>query len=244
VGGAERKFLPVLNPAHRQFESLRREAGRIGVPPDNFRLVENLAEVLTYPPFSTADVDESGITVFCDFDGVISACWEIGEKRHRANISSLLALYRLIGKIGELHLWSSRILFNQGDQQWEKFLKTLGWPTNNFPFLEKNFAERLGELCSQANPACQFSYQVGPEKITGKPYDSLGFVDQALSLLKKRKTLVVVGSSMFDRRRIRGVLERGQHYIGTIEDPMAGRTEQVFIDWSLFHYFDTGHLLL
>jgi hypothetical protein len=175
--------------------------------------IKSLLDVTKFDPF----LGKESIVSIIDMDGVLC---EYGRKNNSDdNVSRFLGLKKIIEKSDEFVVYSSRIEINEDSILWQK-LKPIFGKTSivRCPFMVESSRDRLETFTRKINENCDFKYLVGLKKMRScfKTDDDLQ--DIAEKTLRLDKKLVMVGSSIFDRKIVSQNLN----------------LENVF-------YFDTGH---
>jgi hypothetical protein len=184
----------------------------------------DFSEIVENEPFTK----EGRITTFADLDGVFFKYGK--ESNYEENVKRLHALAKVISKSDEFVYWSSRIRIEEESFLW-KGLGPLfdGKSVSYFPFMTGRSVDRLERFAKTINPDCEVSSKIGLNKMKSCIGVKDDFMDMAKDSLKKGNKLVVIGSSIIDRHRIRQLSEEL-------------KSKQISPE-SLF-YFDTGHFIL
>lgn len=165
-------------------------------------------------------------TVYCDWDGVVASPRRIDPN----NFQALLEIARWSNFFC---IWSSRIIIDEESFGWGRILsKIFGPPSEPFPafpfFTNEALRYLFNQLKSPNSPNCpDIHFMISLAKIIGNRRNP--FIEQALKVLRETRLLVVIGSSLFDRRRIAEIgatMQQEQETFG--EAPVAQ-----------LYYFDT-----
>ena len=178
--------------------------------------IKSLLEITKLDPF----LNNNSIVSIVDLDGVLC---EYGRKNNSDdNISRFLGLKKIIEKSDDFIVYSSRIEINEDSKLWQNLKPVFGKTSIvRCPFMVESSRERLQDFAKKTNNNCEFRYLVGLRKMR-----SCFAIDDDLQQIAKKtldenKKLVMVGSSVFDRKIVNKNLN----------------LENVF-------YFDTGHVLV
>lgn len=178
--------------------------------------INSLLEITKFDPF----LGNNSIVSIVDLDGVLC---EYGRKNNSDdNTSRFLALKNIIQRSEEFIVYSSRIEINEDSKLWQNLKPIFGQTSIvRCPFMVESSKNRLEDFAKRANENCDFKYLVGLKKMRScfKMDDDLQ--DIAQKTLKQNKKLVMIGSSIFDRKIVNKNLN----------------LDNVF-------YFDTGHILV
>ncbi len=184
---------------------------------NHIRHIDKLPEVLSSPPMSEIDSDKKEeLTIFCDFDGVVIDNFPVKND----NYANFLALRTMCRKAERLVIWSTRAQI--------KDKSILGLITGRdkgiscAPLITNSSKDRLRGFLEKADSGTQRELDLSMGKIFGDGNFS-ALADEALEEADQK--LVVIGSSHFDRKRVRGFLEN-------CDEPEKLKR---------FWYFDTGH---
>ena len=144
--------------------------------------------------------------------------------------STLWDLEKLVKNVRSFTLWSSRIVVNTDNHQGiAAFLTNHLIEGNNalsrFPFFTNRSLRRFFNFLQNINSKCDIEFNIGPGKLTGQD----PFIEKALNILEQGKPLFIIGSSLFDRRRIRKLVELCQQNNSNLLKHL--------------YYFDTGRMI-
>lgn len=178
--------------------------------------INSVLEVTNFEPFLTKD----SIVSIVDMDGVLC---EYGRRNNfDDNISRFLGLKKIIEKSEEFIVYSSRIEIDEKSWLWQKIKPIFGKTSIvRCPFMVESSRERIYGFTKKANENCDFKYLVGLKKMRSCFRMDEDLQEIAEKTLEQDKKLVMVGSSIFDRKIVNQNLN----------------LDNVF-------YFDTGHLLV
>lgn len=185
--------------------------------------VLEFGQIVEMAPFNT---DEK-IATFADLDGVFVKYGK--EHSNESNIVRLNGLRKVIERSDEFVFWSSRFRVDENSNFW-KFASMLfeGKSISKFPFLTNKSIERLENFAKNSNPDCRVESKIGIKKMRSCFGIEDDFVSMALKTIQSEKKMVVIGSSIIDRNRVRNLAENIKRQ-GS--DPRS------------LYYFDTGHFL-
>ena len=178
--------------------------------------INSLLEVTKLDPF----LSQNSIVSIVDLDGVLC---EYGRKNNSDdNISRFLGLKKIIEKSDDFIVYSSRIEINENSKFWQKLKPVFGKTSIvRCPFMVESSRNRLENFAKKANESCNFKYLVGLKKMRSCFAIDDDLQQIAEKTLSENKKLVMVGSSIFDRKIVNKNLN----------------LDNVF-------YFDTGHILI
>lgn len=208
---------PFIGHRVRNFKKELEEKG-ISVTP-----IQNLSEVLEYPPFIHNNPTQNKPVVICDVHGVLTNTWKAEPNN---GFRSLLGLTRLAVKSREIIFTSSGIKLNEEGIIWQVVGFVFGGNLAKLPFWTDQTTSRLESLVHKANPECDVKFVVG---ITDKLFN-LGrrTAGVAAEILQSGTELVVIGSSFTDRNMVRRLIK-------TVRDGDSLKN---------LYYFDTRHLII
>ncbi len=168
------------------------------------------------------------VVTFTDLDGVFLNYGS--ENNHESNVSRLCTLRNIVKRSEEFVFWSSRIKIDEDNIAWKAIAPIFsGTKVCHFPFLTDKSVERLEKFARNANPDCQVSSQIGFRKMRSCFGMEDDFNEMALKTLESDKKLVVIGSSLVDRKKVRCLTSAAKEKGCKLDN---------------FYYFDTGHLLI
>jgi hypothetical protein len=144
---------------------------------------------------------EKPVITISDLDGVF---FEFGKNDSwEQNIKRLRALGDIAKKSEEIVFWTGR---------------TESENLSFFPFISRDKISRFKKYLNTANPECKVSFKCGLSKIT----NGNGFDELISKNIAKGNEVVVIGSSLVDRKKVNQAKDAGKNV----------------------HYFDTGHLII
>jgi hypothetical protein len=198
-------------------------------------MLGDFSDIVRYRPFSRTDHDARAmpVDVFLDFDGVVSVPMQRVYSREKS-IARIHALKRVAQVADSLTFWSGRFVPSEDGRVWRNGLRHMfDVPRSNrsgiskFPFMTAGSQERFAAFINRVNPDCTVRFSLGSDKLLQRST----FADSAQSLLQEGSRVVVVGSSIVDRRNIKKLVDKIQ----------KENNQDLFAQ---LHYFDTGHLFI
>ncbi|MDD2483138.1 MAG: hypothetical protein PHE32_01910 [Candidatus Shapirobacteria bacterium] len=178
--------------------------------------INSLLEITKFNPF----LGQESIVSIIDMDGVLC---EYGRRNNLDdNFSRFLGLKKIIERSDEFVVYSSRFEINEDSILWEKLKPIFGQTSIvRCPFMVESSKKRLEDFTKKANENCDFRYLMGLKKMRScfRMDDDLQNIVE--KTLRQDKKLVMVGSSIFDRKIVNKNLN----------------LENVY-------YFNTGHILV
>ena len=180
-----------------------------------------LSEITQREPFLVGEK----IVSILDLDGVLC---EYGQRNNfDCNVSRLLNLKKIISKSDEFIFYSSRIEMNEDSKIWD-FLKPLFGDTiiAKCPFITKSSENRLKSFAEKVNPDCLIQFKVGFKKMRSCFGLDDNLFDMVEKSLEQNKKIVMIGSSIFDRKIVKQIVEN---------------TKEKGLNTKNIYSFNTGH---
>ena len=164
----------------------------------------NFKDILEHPPFngvSNGTSTGTPIHVLCDLDGVISHPFKRGSLRQ-----GLPTLQSVASQANALTIWTARMIPNADGVVWRRGLQKIfdsqrsreRGGISRFPFLSDASVEALTTMVYETNPTCEVDFLGGDNKFRTRS----NFVPLAHDILEQGRHLVIVGSSLFERKGV------------------------------------------
>ncbi len=171
------------------------------------RNIRSVSDVLDDPAF---EKDTSLVDVWTDFDGVMNHLFQNDNDPYK------WVFFRSIARHARsIHIVSMRIPVQE--------------ESGAFPFFSHRLQERIRRVLLKINPDCHVDFHLGFGKMLNhRSFER--FSSMIADLLDQHVPVVLLGSSIFDRIRLKKLIN---------ELLFSGRN-----DLSLLRYYDTGRVLI